>query len=97
MLIVLVKFKVPQEFHAAFKKSVLENARESINERDCHRFDVGETHRDGEMLHEFLLYEEYTDRAAFDFHLSTPHFHLFGKQTEGMVLSKEIQFYQLIK
>ena len=38
-----------------------------------------------------FLYEVYDDRAAFDAHLSTPHFKSFDAATAGMIRSKKVR------
>jgi autoinducer 2-degrading protein len=38
-----------------------------------------------------FLYEVYDDRAAFDAHLSAPHFKSFDAATAGMIRSKKVR------
>ncbi|HCI20551.1 MAG TPA: antibiotic biosynthesis monooxygenase, partial [Alphaproteobacteria bacterium] len=38
-----------------------------------------------------FLYEVYDDRAAFDAHLSMPHFKSFDAATAGMIRSKKVR------
>ncbi|HEV2124920.1 MAG TPA: putative quinol monooxygenase, partial [Chloroflexota bacterium] len=57
----------------AFLESMLDNARHSVeDEPGCFRFDVIQDESDPNTL---ILYEIYRDKAAFDDHLTTPHFH----------------------
>ena len=37
-----------------------------------------------------------TDRAAFDAHLKTPHFDMFNRESEALVLSKNVAQYTLV-
>lgn len=56
----------------AYTKATFSDAYGSIkNEPDCFQFEVL---RDQEKSNVFYLIEVYTDKAAFDYHLTTPHF-----------------------
>ena len=68
-----------------------EACRASASARDepgCRQFDV--CHDPDHPDHVFL-YEVYDDRAAFDAHLSTPHFKSFDAATAGMIRSKKVR------
>ena len=96
MLIVLVKFKVPLQDAPLFRKKLIANAQTSLTESECHRFDLGETFLSASQEYEYVLYEEYSDQAAFDYHLTTSHFLSFNEETAQMVSNKEISLYQSI-
>jgi len=75
MFVVVVEFTVRAEFIEPFQNRVMQQAQDSLKlEVDCHVFDVcvccGKESR-------VLLYEIYTDRAAFDAHLASAHFRDF--------------------
>jgi quinol monooxygenase YgiN len=57
-------------------EQLLHNLRDaSLAEAGCKRFDVARGNDDASV---FVLYEEYTDRAALDAHLATDHFKQYG-------------------
>ncbi|OGT51279.1 MAG: hypothetical protein A3E84_04190 [Gammaproteobacteria bacterium RIFCSPHIGHO2_12_FULL_42_13] len=56
----------------AYLKAIKEDAIGSLkNEPGCSQFDILQDEKDPNT---FYLHETYTDRAAFEFHLTTPHF-----------------------
>lgn len=64
------------------------NRRASVEtEPGCQLFDIC---RDGD---EVFLYEIYDDRAAFDAHTTTKHFHAFEDAAAGMVETKDVRFF----
>lgn len=88
MVVVLVQLTVRQENLDAFKKAVLKNATASVRkEKECHRFDVCRSEADPT---EWLLYEVYTDRAAFESHHQQPHFLEYSAAAQNFVLSKKL-------
>ena len=38
-----------------------------------------------------MLYEIYEDAAAFDFHVTTPHYQVFAAATEGLLETRSVQ------
>jgi quinol monooxygenase YgiN len=77
---------------ADFLPAALENARVSLaSEKGCVRFDVC---TDKERAGEVMLYELYTDRAAFDLHLQSVHFRTFDQFAAPMIESKEVSTYR---
>ncbi len=54
----------------AFTAAALDDARNSVKEPGCYRFDV---HQDLNDANKFYLYENYKDEAAFEHHRSAPH------------------------
>jgi autoinducer 2-degrading protein len=71
-----------------FLPLILENARASLGEPGCLRFDVlTDTARPDEAF----LYELYADAAAFDAHLATPHFAAFEAEAGPLMRSKDVR------
>ena len=62
-------------------------------EPGCLRFDVLVC--DDGAAPQVVLYEIYTDRAAFDRHLTMPHYLEFDRQTRPMIRSKAVRFFTL--
>lgn len=89
-----VAFRLKPDQTAAFLRLMCANASTSLrDEPGCLRFDVLRPETgDG---HEVFLYEVYTDAAAFDLHLASPHFTAFDAATHGMVMSKKARRYVL--
>ena len=79
---------------ASFRTLMDKNARDSCaHEPGCRRFDVLVPTEVGDRV---FLYEIYDDRAAFDAHLRTPHFDVFNRESEALVLSKEVSQFTLV-
>lgn len=73
MYVVVVLCQVHEEHVAAFAEASLDNARHSVlDEPGCQRFDVVQETEDPTRI---WLYEIYDDRAAFEQHLTMPHYH----------------------
>ena len=93
MFVVLVKFRVADDFIEAFRPLVVAQAANSLErEEACQRFDVAFDPGDPNAC---LLYELYDDRAAFDAHLETDHFKQFDAEVSAGVLSKDVTFWTL--
>lgn len=92
MFAVVVTFTCAPGCMEAVLPLMRENARRSLDsEAGCHRFDVlCDPSRPGEIL----LYELYTDRAAFDDHLRTAHFLSFDDAISEMIAHKDIRTYE---
>lgn len=91
---ILVRFRIASGRMPAFLPLMLENAQASRrDEPGCERFDVLERHDDRDTI---LLYEIYTDRAAFDAHCASPHFKRFDAATKDMVAEKEVTVLDLL-
>ncbi|MEM6311705.1 MAG: putative quinol monooxygenase [Pseudomonadota bacterium] len=70
----------------AFLPLMQENATASkTTEPGCHQFDVVQSDADDNLI---LLYETYTDRAAFEAHMQTVHFAKVDQETADMVAEK---------
>jgi quinol monooxygenase YgiN len=90
---ITVDFTLTPGAMAAFRKLIDKNARESCAaEPGCRRFDVLVPTEPGDRI---LLYEIYDDRAAFDVHLKSPHFAVFNRESEALVISKTVVQYNL--
>lgn len=77
-----------------FTPLMLTNAAASLaDEPGCHRFDVCQGPQNPT---EIFLYELYTDAAAFQAHLKTPHFLTFDAAVADMLTDKSVKTYQLI-
>ncbi|MBY8976229.1 antibiotic biosynthesis monooxygenase [Rhodobacteraceae bacterium NNCM2] len=88
MFAVTVIFNVNQNDMAAFLPLVRAQAANSLElESDCHLFDVW---TDPARPDQVMLYEIYTDAAAFDLHLATDHFKTFSAAVEPMLMGKEV-------
>ncbi len=88
MYVVIVEFTVKADFIAKFHERVRQQARDSLErESECHVFDVC---IDPERAERVLLYEVYSDAAAFDAHLATAHFIDFDATVREWVSSKQV-------
>jgi quinol monooxygenase YgiN len=88
MYVVIVEFTIRCEHAAAFKRRVIQQANDSLQlETDCHVFDVC---FDPERENYVLLYEVYTDKAAFDAHLAAPHFLDFDATVRPWVSDRKL-------
>ena len=92
-LALVVEFTLREGARAAFLPLVRENAAQSVaREAGCLRFDVLEP--EGSPA-DVLLYEIYTDRAAFDAHLASEHFRQFDAVTRDLVAAKAVRLCAL--
>lgn len=74
--VVLPEFHVDPDKLTAFLAAARTDAEASLaDEPGCLQFDV--VVQEGENVVKVLFYEVYTDRAAFDAHLLTPHLAAF--------------------
>ena len=81
MFAIIASFRVQPEHVAAFIEASLDDARGSVrDEPGCRRFDVIQGTDDDSRL---WFYEVYDDKAAFDYHLTTPHFHRWNEAVKG--------------
>jgi quinol monooxygenase YgiN len=91
---VCVTFEIKPEHAAEFMPLMLANARASLaDEAGCLQFDVL---TDPAHPGEVFLYELYTDRTAFDRHLSAPHFLAFRDAVAGMIAGKTERTYSKV-
>lgn len=88
MYAVTVHFSVKDGQMEQFLSLMLENAKASVTtEPGCLQFDVW---TDPEQPNTVFLYETYTDRAAFETHMTMPHFHTVNAATEDLVADKQV-------
>lgn len=79
MKTVFVRAELKSEYLKTFLNHSREDAQGSVkNEPDCLRFDI---FQDDENPNIIYFYEAYKNQAAFDHHLTTPH---FQKWQEGL-------------
>lgn len=45
----------------------------------------------------FVFYEQWTDTAAFDAHIASPHYQTYRKEAEALLASRDVQFLEEIK
>ena len=92
MYVVLVEFTTRAQHFENFLQRVQQQAKDSLDlEPDCHLFDVcTSAERDSYVL----LYEVYTDRAAFDAHLASAHFHDFDETVRDWVSDKKVSILE---
>lgn len=95
MYVVMVEFVVRDGFVDAFRDRVRQQARDSLErEADCHVFDVC---IDPQRDHVVLLYEVYSDTAAFDAHLASAHFSDFDAAVGDWIESKRVTRFERIE
>lgn len=85
--IVAVKFIVSEEKVDFFLKEVVRNARDSLTEKGCKRFDVSK------QENEVFLYEIYSSEDDFNKHLETKHFNEFNKNTGDCIVHKTVETF----
>ncbi len=91
MYAVVVTFIIKPDEYAVFMPLMHHNAQISLNdETECHQFDVL---TDPEQPNEVLLYELYTNAAAFDVHLASEHFKRFNEATADMIVAKTVRTF----
>ncbi|MCT8159440.1 putative quinol monooxygenase [Pseudoruegeria sp. SHC-113] len=90
MFAVTVTFTLKPGQMEAFLPLMLANARTSLEvEPGCLQFDTCRNAGGDEIF----LYEIYTDRAAFDTHLASPHFKAFDAEVADMVAAKQVALF----
>ncbi len=95
MLAVVVTFQIKPERIEDFMPLMRDNANASLNrEAGCHQFDIC---TDRQRPNEVFLYELYSDSAAFDAHLQSPHYHEFDAGTADMIEEKRVLTYEKVE
>lgn len=88
LFVVVVEFHLEEGARSQFRRLIDANADASVrSEPGCLQFDVLEPEGDGDRV---LLYEVYSDKAAFDAHRHTEHFGTFASQSEALCLEKSV-------
>ncbi len=91
MYIVTVSFQIKPEHRAEFMPAMQANAADSVLlEPECHQFDVCVALDDPCRV---FLYEVYESAAAFQVHLTMPHFQVFNSLSAAWVESKSVSIY----
>ncbi len=94
MFAVVVTFQIKSGGMEVFFPLMTENARASLREEPgCNVFDVC---TDPARPDEVLLYELYSDRAAFDAHLASAHFKVFDKAVADLIATKTVHTYETV-
>ena len=92
MLLAAVTFEILPERAEAFRDRVRLQARDSLAEPGCRRFDVWCDTGDCSRV---FLFEVYDDRAAFDAHLASAHFRDFDAEVRPWVRDRKVELWSL--
>jgi quinol monooxygenase YgiN len=93
--VVVVDFQLKPGARPQFRGLIDVNADASVrDEPGCVQFDVLEPEGEDDRV---LLYEIYLDRAAFDAHRQTEHFHVFNSASENLCLKKSVIRCDLVR
>lgn len=94
MFVVVAELSVDPAHHDEFQTHVLENARLArTTEKGCRQFDVS---INPEKKGEFMLYEMYDDRAAFDVHQASAHLKAFRDKAGPLLRNRNVRFFSRI-
>ena len=93
MFAVVVTIEVKQGQMPAFLPAMMENARASLGEPACQRFDVL---TDPARPDEVFLYELYDDAAGFEAHKATPHYKVFDGIVTPLIAAKTVKTYSSV-
>ena len=94
MFAVVVTIEVAPGRMPDFLPAMMTNARASLGEPACIRFDVL---TDPARPEEVLLYELYADEAGFDAHRETVHYATFAAATGPLVRTKAVRTYAQVQ
>lgn len=91
MHVICVTFDIKPEALEAFLPLMKAQAANSLRyEPECHLFEVCQAKDDPARV---FLYEVYTDSAAFEAHLASPHFKTFDAAVAPMIVSKDVEVF----
>ncbi len=91
---IFVDFRLKRGAMPDFRRLIDANADVSVRtEPGCLQFDILEPEGEGDRV---LLYEIYSDKAAFDAHLRTEHFRVFNGASEALCLEKKVTRCSLV-
>jgi len=94
LFVAVVEFHLKEGARLQFRRLIDTNADASVRgEPGCVQFDVLEREGDGDRV---LLYEAYSDEAAFDAHRQTEHFRTFASQSDVLCLEKSVTRCRLV-
>ena len=92
MYVLLAELKVQPDKVEAFGRLIDRQAKDSVEgEKDCHQFDVCQQETDPSV---FLLYEIYSDKAAFDQHMKMPYTTQFFAEASPMIAGRNIRGFK---
>lgn len=92
MYVLTVELRIKPEHVDSFRETIERQARTSLeNEEDCHDFQVSVSVEDPFL---FLLYEVYSDKAAFEAHVAMPYSKESGAMTKPWIESTAIRVWQ---
>lgn len=94
MFAVVVTIQVAPGRMADFKPAMMENARASLSEPACHRFDVA---TDPARPDEVFLYELYDDEEGFAAHRETAHYKTFDARSADLIATKDVRTYAVVE
>ncbi|MGB3556086.1 MAG: putative quinol monooxygenase [Jannaschia sp.] len=94
MFAVAVTIEVAPGRMPDFLPAMMENARASLGEPACRRFDVA---TDPDRPDEVFLYELYDDEAGFEAHRQTPHYATFDRIVAPMIRTKAVRTYARVE
>lgn len=88
MYVLVVTIDIKPGCKDRFVAAMLDDARGSVGtEPGCVRFDVMQDEKEPNRIY---LYEVYRDRAAFDFHTTTPHFRTWNETVKDWFASPPV-------
>ena len=89
---VIAEFAVPSAHHSEFLDLCRFDSERSVSdEPGCRQFDVNTLEDSPETI---VLYEVYDDRAAFDHHVTTPHYATFAAGVDRLGVTKpQVRFF----
>ena len=94
MFVVTVTFAIDPSRLGDFRAAMVDQASNTMRrELGCAQFDVAYDPSDETVC---FLYELYADRAAFEAHLTSPHFKAFDSKVAPWVVSKTVQTYERV-
>jgi quinol monooxygenase YgiN len=94
LFVIVVDFQLKPGARPEFRRLIDANADASVrDEPGCLQFDVLEPEGEGDRV---LLYEIYSDKAAFDAHLQTEHFKVFNSASAHLCLQKSVTRCDLV-
>ena len=95
MFVVTVTFTIKRENLDDFMIAMMTQAHNSLTrEEGCLQFDVCQ---DQDSPDRIFLYEVYSDRAAFEAHLKSPHFLEFDKTVSPWTASKVAEQWERLE
>lgn len=84
--VVIAELSVPESHRAEFLELCAFDSRSSVqSEPGCHQFDVLTMEGTPEAV---VLYEVYESKAAFEVHLTTPHYAAFAEGVTRLGVTK---------